>query len=463
MGLERRVVITGLGTVGPQGRNVSEYWENIKAGRSSIRDVTGSHPYMKKYKVKVGALFDGDFEIDHSKINYERRGLTWKDAGRDRVCPNGLMALEAASEAIDDSGFLDDPSAGHRAGVCVGPGFGGLYDLEAGVRKMMIYGMGKVLPRYIDGNASVSDITGMLNNDDVMAEILSVGMARIDPKLAKRTLPGDPSVTIARFNGLHGPATAKVTACASGLDNVWDGVMYIQSGMTDIMVTGGAQEVSPLIVSGFGNARALTTNPDPLTACRPFDRDRDGFVLGEGGSILVLEELERAKARGANIYAEITGMGIKGDAGHVTAPREDCLYSSFAMMNALDMAGLNPSDIDYINAHGTSTVLNDMIESRTIKMVFGDDTKIPVSSTKSMTGHKLNETGAGELMTAVLSVRDGVIHPTVNCDNPDTKRDCTLDYVQGSARETPVRHAIINKAAFGGRSSTMAISRYDGD
>jgi len=343
----------------------------------------------------------------------------------------------------------------------VGGGFGGLCDLEAGTRKMMTYGMGKVLPNYLGETYDLGDVLKLLKDEDVLAEVLSVGMGRIDPKFAKRTLPGDPAVTIARFHGLNGPATGKASACASGLDNIWDGVMYIQSGMADIMVCGGTQDISPLIVSGFGNARALTTNPDYSTACRPFDQDRDGFVIGEGASILVVEELERAKKRGVNIYAEIRGMGIQGDAGHITSPREDGFYSAVAIANALDMAGCNPSDINYINAHGTSTALNDMIESRIIKRVFGENTKTPVSSTKSMTGHKLVETGAGEALTTALSIRDGVVHPTVNCEHPDTERECTLDYVSGSAREIPVKHAITNSVAFGGRTSVMVLSRYE--
>lgn len=462
MSLERRVVITGLGTVSPQGRGVFEYWENIKAGNSAIRDVTGTHPYLGKYRVKVGAFFDGEFEIDHSKVDYKTRGLSKKDVERDRLCPGSAMALEAASEAINDSGFLDDETAGYRTGVCIGGGFGGIGDLEDGGRKMLVYGMGKVLPNYLeDGkDGRLSDVLDLLKDEDVLAEVLSVGMGRIDPKFAKRTLPGDPSVTVARFHGLHGPATGKASACASGLDNVWDGVMYIQSGMADVMVCGGTQDISPLVVAGFGNARALTTNSDYLTACRPFDKDRDGFVIGEGASILVVERLERAVRRGANIYAEITGMGMWGDARNVTVPREDCLYSSLAMMSTLDMARLNPSDVDYINAHGTSTIPNDTIESHMIKKVFGYGTRIPVSSTKSMTGHKLVETGAGEALTVALSIRDGVVHPTVNCEHPDTERECTLDYVRGDSREIPVRHAVTNNVAFGGRNSAMVLSRY---
>ena len=404
---KRRVVVTGLGLVSPIGLSVDEAWRNALAGNSGIGpidrfDTTG---YTVTF---AGQIRDFDPER-HMDAKEARR--------RDEFIQFGIAA---GQQAIEDAGLPSHPPDAHRYGVAVGSGIGGLYTIERTHSVLLNRGPRRVSPFFVP-----SSIINMISGN------LSIQ------------------------HGYTGPNIAVVTACTTGNHNIGLAARMIQHGDADVMVAGGAElGTSPVTVAGFSTMKALSTrNEDPQAASRPWDRERDGFVLGEGAGVLVLEEYERAKARDAKIYAELLGFGMSADAHHITSPAEDGAGGIACMQNALADAALPPERIDYINAHGTSTPLGDLAETKAIKRVFGADTKVMVSSTKSMTGHLLGAAGSAEAIFTILAIRDQACPPTINLDHPG--EGCDLDYVPHHARQAPVRTGLTNSFGFGGTNGTL--------
>ncbi len=407
----RRVVITGLGIVSPVGNTVEEAWQNILAGRSGIAHVTkfdaSTFPSQIAGEVR-------NFDI----TNY----ISAKDARRMDTFIHFGMA--AGIQAVRDAG-LDKENAVdlERVGVAIGSGIGGLPLIEETKEEYLAGGIRKVSPFFVPGS-----IINMIS--------------------------GNLSITY----GFKGPNIAHVSACTTGTHSIGEASRIIEYGDADVMIAGGAEStVSPLGMGGFCAARALSTrNDDPTTASRPWDKDRDGFVLGEGAGVMVLEEYEHAKARGAKIYAELVGYGMSADAHHITAPNSDGPRRS--MLNALKNAGVQPSDVQYINAHGTSTPLGDKNETEAIKLAFGDAAyKLVVNSTKSMTGHLLGGAGGIESLFTVLAVHHQVSPPTINIFNQDP--DCDLDYCANKAREMKIDIALKNNFGFGGTNGSLVFKR----
>jgi 3-oxoacyl-[acyl-carrier-protein] synthase II len=406
----RRVVITGMGTVNPLGSEVPEFWRSLCAGRSGISRIE---------------LFDtSDFKVHFGgevKPFNPEVALDPKTARRlDRFAQFGQVA---AIKAVKDSGLDLSKEDPFRCGVIIGSGIGGLMEFEEQHGRYYKGGPGKISPFVI-------------------------------PKMIANGASGNISIHF----GLKGPNTAVATACASAGNAIGDALRAIQWDYADVMVTGGAEAaMTPMGLGGFISARALSTrNEEPQRASRPFDKDRDGFVLSEGAGVVVLEELERAKRRGATIMGEILGCGCTADAYNITAPHPEGEGAARAMELALQDARLNPDNIQYINAHGTSTPLGDEAETRAIKKVFGSHAhKLAISSTKSMIGHLLGASGGVELIATALTIRQGVIHPTINYETPDP--GCDLDYVPNTARETRVKRAISNSFGFGGHNCCLVI------
>jgi 3-oxoacyl-[acyl-carrier-protein] synthase II len=405
----RRVVVTGLGIVSPVGIGVAQAWENIVAARSGIAPITRfdttGFPSRIAGEVK-------DFDVS--------RWLSGKEARRyDTFIHYGLVAT---MEAIRDAGLDEYAGDKERCGVCIGSGIGGLPMIEETQRAYLAGGLRKVSPFFVPGS--------IIN---MIAGLVSI------------------------HYGYKGPNLGTVSACSTGNHSLGEGARLIEYGDADIMVAGGAEStVSPLGVGGFSAARALSTrNDDPATASRPWDIGRDGFVLGEGAGILVLEEYEHAKARGAKIYCELAGYGMSADAHHITAPPEDGAGAARSMLNAMRNASLQAGDIDYINAHGTSTPLGDVAECIAIKRAFGDHAyKLAVSSTKSMTGHLLGAAAGIEAVFTALAMRDQIAPPTANLVDIDPQ--CDLDFVPRTARRMPIRAALSNSFGFGGTNATIA-------
>lgn len=404
---KRRVVVTGLGMLSPIGIDVATSWESALAGRSGAGPIesfdTSEHP------VRFSAAVDG---FDPGPY------LDRKDLRRmDRFIQYGMVA---GIQAIADAGLPEHPDDAERYGVSIGSGIGGINTIESTHSTLLEKGPGRVSPFFVPASV-INMISGYLS---------------------------------IRY-GYKGPNLAVVTACTTGTHNIGIGARMIEHGDADVMVVGGAEQAtSPITVAAFASMKALSTrNDEPEKASRPWDRDRDGFVLGDGAGVLVLEEYERAKARGANIYCEVAGFGMSGDAFHFTGPTEDGEGSASSMSNALQDAGLNADEIDYINAHSTSTPLGDVSETKGIKRVFGADTKVPVNSTKSMIGHLLGAAGSVEAIFTVLSIRDQKLHPTINLDSPG--EGCDLDYVPNTARDARVRAALSNSFGFGGTNGTL--------
>lgn len=408
----RSAVVTGIGVVSPLGSSVDLMWEALVNGRSGIDRLKSFDP--------VGLTTDIAGEVrDFDPVEFLGR----KEARRiDRFAQ---FALYAAEQAINDSGLDLQGIDLSRAGVYVGSGIGGITEMQIQQTRIVNSGAQKVSPFLI-------------------------------PKLMSNAGPGQ----IAIRHGFRGPNWAIATACASGTHAIGEAAMMIEHGKADVMITGGAEAaVGPLGMGGFCSLKALSTRDvSPEQASCPFDRDRDGFVLGEGSGILVLEEEEYAKKRGARIYAVLAGYGNTCDAHHITAPLEDGSGAAGAMSDALRDAGVNPEDIGYINAHGTSTQLNDIMETRAIKSVFGAAARdTAISSTKSMTGHLLGASGGLEVVICVLVVEKGVIPPTINLNHPDP--ECDLDYVPNEAREMDVRTALKNSFGFGGHNAALVIRK----
>ena len=407
----RRVVITGLGIVSPVGNTVEEAWQNILAGRSGISHVTKFDASTFSSQI-AGEVRNFDV-TSYISAKEARRMDTFIHFG-----------LAAAIQAVRDAG-LDQENAANpeRVGVAIGSGIGGLPLIEETKDEYNAGGVRKVSPFFVPGS-----IINMISGN------LSI------------------------IYGFKGPNIALVSACTTGTHSIGDAARIIEYGDADVMVAGGAEStVSPLGVGGFCAARALSTrNDDPATASRPWDKDRDGFVLGEGAGVMVLEEYEHAKARGAKIYAELTGYGMSADAYHITAPSTDGPKRS--MLNALKNAGINPSDVQYLNAHGTSTPLGDKNETEAIKAAFGDAAyKVVVNSTKSMTGHLLGGAGGIESLFTVLAVHHQVSPPTINIFNQDP--ECDLDYCANTAREMKIEYALKNNFGFGGTNGSLVFKR----
>jgi 3-oxoacyl-[acyl-carrier-protein] synthase II len=408
----RRVVVSGLGIVAPVGIGISDAWSNILAGKSGIGRITRFDP--SPFASQIAGEVKG---FDVSKY------LAAKEARRfDTFIHYGLAA---AIESIQDAGLDLDKLNRERIGACIGSGIGGLPLIEETHDAVIAGGPRKISPFFVPGTI-INMIAGQ----------------------------------ISIMYGLKGPNLALVTACTTANHCIGDAGRLIEYGDADVMVAGGSEcTISPLGVGGFAAARALSTrNDDPEHASRPWDVDRDGFVLGEGAGMLVLEEYEHAKARGARIYCELKGYGMSADAHHITAPCEDGDGAVRCMVNALRNAGLNPDSVDYVNAHGTSTPLGDIAETVAVKRCFGDHArKLAVSSTKSMTGHLLGAAGGIEAVFCVLAIRDQVAPPTVNLVNQDPQ--CDLDYVPNTARGMKIDNVLSNSFGFGGTNGTLVFGR----
>ena len=406
---KRRVVVTGLGIVSPLGSAVDTAWDGIVNGRSGVGRITRMD--VSAFPVQIGAQVVGFTAEDY---------MSPKDVRKfDPFVPFGFAS---AVQAIKDSGFIVNDENTSRIGVAMGAGIGGLSTIEENTAKWLeAKTPRKISPFFIPGS------------------IINAAAGQVSIHF-----------------GLRGPNLALVTACTTSTHSIGIGARCIQYGDADIMVCGGAEMAfTPLGVGSFCQARALSQrNDEPTRASRPWDRDRDGFVIAEGGGAIVLEEYEHAKARGAKVYAEFAGFGMSGDAHHITAPPEDGEGARLAMTAAVRDAGVNPDQIQYINAHATSTELGDRAETVAIKRAFGDHAKrVAISSTKSMTGHLLGAAGVVEAIFSILAIRDGVLPPTINLENPDPA--CDLDYVPGTARQARVQVVLSNSFGFGGTNGSL--------
>ncbi|KMY53209.1 3-oxoacyl-ACP synthase [Bacillus sp. FJAT-27231] len=409
---KRRVVITGLGIVSPVGSTVEEAWANILSGVSGIKPLTRVNP--DDYPVKVAAEIT-DFNPEDFMDKRDARKM-------DRFTQ---YAVAAAKMAVKNADLTIDESNADRIGVWVGSGIGGMETFE-----------------------------------NQFKTFLDRGYRRVSPFFVPMMIPDMAAGQVSIFLGAKGVNSCTVTACATGTNSIGDAFKVIQRGDADAMITGGSEApITQMSVAGFCANTALSTNPDPKTASRPFDANRDGFVMGEGAGIVVLEELEHAKKRGAHIYAEIVGYGSTGDAHHITAPAPDGEGGARAMSIALEDGGIKLEDVDYINAHGTSTPYNDEFETTAIKHVFGEHAyKLAVSSTKSMTGHLLGAAGGVEAIFTALAIKNNMLPPTINYETPDPK--CDLDYVTNTSRKKEIDVALSNSLGFGGHNATIALRKY---
>ncbi len=409
---KRRVVITGLGIISPVGNSVDESWNNILAGKSGIAPIT--HMNVEAFSTRFGGSIR-NFEISDYISPKEAR----------KMDPFIHYGIAAGMEAFKDCGLEVTEENAYRIGVAIGSGIGGLGGIEKGYATYAKSGPRRISPFFVPSN-----IINMISGN------LSIKL------------------------GLKGPNYAIVTACATGTHSISDAARLIEYGDADVMVAGGAEmATSKTGLGGFASARALSLrNDDPEAASRPWDAERDGFVLSDGAGVVVIEEYEHAKKRGANIYAEVIGSGMSGDAYHMTAPSKGGEGAARCMLQALKNSGLNPEQIDYINAHGTSTPAGDVAETMAAKSVFGDHAyKLAMSSTKSMVGHLLGAAGGVEAVFTALAIRDQVAPPTINLDNPDP--ECDLDYVPHTPREMKIDIAMSNSFGFGGTNGTLILGK----
>ncbi|MCM3667470.1 beta-ketoacyl-ACP synthase II [Mesobacillus maritimus] len=411
---KRRVVITGIGAVTPVGNDAETSWKNVIAGVSGVGPVTRVN--ADDYPAKVAAELK-DFNIENFIQKKEARKM---DRFTHYAVAASLMAVKDADLDINDDNA-------DRIGVWIGSGIGGMETFEQQHETFLNRGYRRVSPFFV-------------------------------PMMIPDMATGQVSITL----GARGFNSCTVTACATGTNSIGDAFKVIQRGDAEVMISGGAEApITKMSFAGFCANTALSTNQDPATASRPFDKNRDGFVMGEGAGIVVLEELEHALARGANIYAEIVGYGATGDAYHITAPAPEGEGGARAMKMALDDAGLKPEEIGYINAHGTSTEYNDKFETMAIKNVFGEHAyNLAVSSTKSMTGHLLGAAGGIEAIFTAMAIKEGILPPTINLETPDP--ECDLDYVPNESRKQEVQAAISNSLGFGGHNATIALIKYTG-
>jgi beta-ketoacyl-acyl-carrier-protein synthase II len=409
----RRVVVTGIGALTPVGKSAAETWRNLLAGVSGIGRITLFDP--SEFAIQIAGEvkdFSPEGIIDPKEVRHMDRGVQF--------------AIAAAKEALQDAGLEITEENADDTGIVLGTGAGGV---------------------------------GLILQQQAVLE--ERGPRRVSPFFLPNMLPDSASGQVAIAVGAQGPNMAVVSACATGGHAVGEAMETIRRGDADVMLAGGTEAVIvPLVVAGFINMRALGNDPDPTKASKPFDARRDGFVLSEGSASLVLEELEHAQARGAKIYAEVVGYGSTNDAFHMAAQLESGAGAARTMQRALKKAGLSPEEVDYINAHGTGTPLNDKVETLAIKNVFGDAAhKVAISSTKSMTGHMMGAAGALEAMVCALAIRDSRIPPTINWEVPDP--DCDLDYTPGEARSMRVDVALSNSIGLGGHNSCVILKRVD--
>jgi 3-oxoacyl-[acyl-carrier-protein] synthase II len=410
----RRVVVTGMGIISPVGNSIETAWSNIREGRSGIGPITeiDASEFATRIAGEVRNFEIGDY-------------IPTRDARRMDIFMH--YGIAACVDAVRDSGLEVTEQNSHRIGVAMGAGIGGLATIEDNHNKYLSGGARKVSPFFIPG--SIINMT---------------------------------SGNVSIMYGMTGPNLSIVTACATSTHSIGIAARSVVHGDADVMLAGGSEyATTALSLGGFCSARAMTTqNDEPETASRPFDRDRDGFVLSNGAGCLIIEELEHAKARGAKIYAELIGFGMGGDAHHITSPPEDGEGARKCMTAALNDAGLNPADIDYLNAHGTSTPVGDKGETSAIKRAFGDAAhKLAVSSTKSCTGHLLGAAGAVEAIFSILAIRHQVLPPTINLDNPDPA--CDLDYVPNTGRDAKLKTAMSNSFGFGGTNASLVFKAFD--
>jgi 3-oxoacyl-[acyl-carrier-protein] synthase II len=413
--MSKRVVVTGMGCISPVGNNVKDTWEAILAGKSGVGMIT--HFDASKHKTRFAAEVKGFDPVALFSTREARK--------MDRFTQ---FAVAVAKEALEQSGLQIDESNRDRVGVVIGTGIGGIGTL--------------------------------LEQAEVMRER---GPERVSPFLVPMMISDSAPGMIAIRFGVRGPNMALATACASGNNAIGEALEMIRRGAADVMIAGGSEAaLVPVAMAGMNVMTALSTrNDDPLTASRPFDKDRDGFLMGEGAGMLILESLEHAQARGATILGEVTGYGTTDDAHHISAPAENGAGAAISMKLALENANLGVMDIGYINAHGTSTPLNDKSETAAIKTVFGEQAyNIPVSSTKSMTGHLLGASGAIEAVFCILAIREEILPPTINYHTPDP--ECDLDYVPNQPRKASPKHVMSNSFGFGGHNATLIFSRFEG-
>lgn len=409
--MSRRVVVTGMGAITPIGLNVEDFWHNIKAGEIGFGAITRFD--ASDYKVRLAAEVKGFDAKDFMDAKAARRMELFSQ-----------FAVAAAGEAIKDAGLDMSAEDAYRVGTAVGSGVGSMQAMEREYTKLVEKGPGRVNPIFV-------------------------------PLMISNMAAGNVSIQF----GLKGKSINDVTACATGTNNIGEAFRSIQYGEADVMVAGGSEgAVCPMGIAGFTALTALSAVEDPAKCSLPFDKNRSGFVMGEGAGIVVLEELEHAKARGARIYAEVAGYGCSSDAYHITSPQEDGAGAARAMTNAMEDAGAAPSDVTYINAHGTATHHNDLFETRAIKLAFGENAKkLKINSTKSMIGHLLGAAGAVEFITCVKEIEEGYIHRTVGYETPDEEID--LNYCK-EAYEEDLPYALSNSLGFGGHNASLLIRKY---
>lgn len=410
---KRRVVITGLGAVTPMGNDTDTLWKNVVAGKSGIDFVTKVD--KDEFPTKIAAEVK-DFD---PTLHMEK-----KDARK--MDPFAQYAVASSKMAVQDAGLTIDDTNAHRVGVWIGSGIGGMSTWE-----------------------------------DQHKKYLNKGARRVSPFFVPMMIPDMAAGQVSIQLGAKGINSCTVTACASGANSIGDAFKSVQRGDVDYIIAGGTEApISNMSFAGFSSAKALSTTEDPQKASRPFDKERNGFVMGEGAGVMVLETLDTALERGAHIYGEIVGYGATGDAYHITAPAEHGEGAARAMQHALDDAEVDPVTVDYINAHGTSTELNDKYETEAIKTVFGDHAKnVSISSTKSMMGHLLGAAGGVEAVISVKAMEEGIVPPTVNYENPDP--DCDLDYVPNEARNQDVNVVVSNSFGFGGHNVALVFKKYE--
>jgi len=409
---KRRVVVTGMGAVTPLGNDVETTWKAIKEGKSGVGPLTRID--AEQFPAKVAAEVK-DFDIEAYIPRKEARKM-------DRFTH---YALAASIMAVKDAGLEITPEVGLRTGVWIGSGIGGMETYEQQFRNF-----------------------------------LEKGQRRVSPFFVPMMIPDMAAGQVSIHFGAKAINSCSVTACASGTNSIGDAFKVIERGDADVMITGGAESpITNMAVAGFCSNTALTLNQDPQTASRPFDANRDGFVIGEGSGIVILEEYEHAVKRGAKIYGEVVGYGSTGDAHHITAPAPEGEGAARAMKQAIDDAGIDATEIGYINAHGTSTPYNDLFETKAVKTVFGEHAyKLAMSSTKSMTGHLLGAAGGIEAIFSVLALKEGILPPTMNLETADP--ECDLDYVANGAREKEITYALSNSLGFGGHNASLLFKKF---
>lgn len=411
--MKRRVVVTGMGVVTPIGNNVEEFWSGIKEGKVGIGEITKFD--TTEYKVKIAAEVKNFNPADFMDFKAAKR-----------MEPFSQYAVAAAVQAMEQSEIVMEKEDPYRVGVIIGSGIGGLGCMEREHGKL-----------------------------------LEKGPSRLSPLMIPMMITNMAAGNVAIHFGCKGKCTNVVTACATGTHSIGEAFRAIQYGDADVILAGGTESsITPIGVSGFSALTALTTAQDPLRASIPFDKDRSGFVIGEGAGVVVLEELEHARARGAKILAEVAGYGATCDAYHITSPAEDGSGAAKAMTLAMEEAGITPEEVDYINAHGTGTHHNDLFETRAIRLALGDAAyKVKVNSTKSMIGHLLGAAGGVEFITCVKSIEDGFIHQTVGTVEADP--ECDLEYCIGAPLWQEVNYALSNSLGFGGHNATLCVKRYE--